>query len=78
MKLVKSLLGDAVKQISIDKGLSSGIPGTPVPYLAIGYLYFDSMSSFEKSTGPASDKLDADVHNFTNVQPIVQISEVQH
>ena len=77
MTLVKTLLGDSVKLISIDKGLASGTPDTPVPYLAIGYLYFDTMSAFQNSMGPASEKLMADIPNFTNIQPVVQISEVQ-
>lgn len=77
MPLAKTLLGDSVKVISIDKGLASGTPDTPVPYLAIGYLYFETMSAFQNSMGPASEKLIADLPNYTNVQPIIQISEVQ-
>lgn len=77
MSLVKTLLGDSVKVISIDKGLASGTPDTPVPYLAIGYLYFDTMSAFQNSMGPATEKLVADLPNFTNIQPVIQISEVQ-
>ena len=77
MPLVKSLLGESVKAIAIDKGLANGVPNTPVPYLAIGYLYFDSISSFQKAlSGPASAKLEADIPNYTNCQPVVQISEV--
>jgi uncharacterized protein (TIGR02118 family) len=77
MSLVKTLLGDSVKVISIDKGLASGTPDTPVPYLAIGYLHFETMSAFQNSMGPASEKLMADLPNFTNIQPVIQISEVQ-
>jgi uncharacterized protein (TIGR02118 family) len=77
MSLAKSLLGNSVKAIAIDKGLASGVPNTPVPYLAIGYLYFDSIASFQKAmNAEVSAKLNADIPNYTNSQPIVQISEV--
>lgn len=77
MTLAKTLMGDSVKIISIDKGLAAGAPDTPVPYLAMGYFYFESMSAFKNAMGPARAKLVADVPNFTNIQPVVQISEVQ-
>ena len=77
MPLVKFLYGENVKILSIDKGLANGIPNAPVPYLAIGYLYFDSMASLQTAMGsPASAKLMADIPNFTNTQPVIQISEV--
>jgi len=76
--LIKTLLGDSVKVMSIDKGLSSNAPDTPVPYLAIGHLYFETMSAFQNSMVPAvTDKLVADIPNYTNIQAIIQISEVQ-
>ena len=76
MPMVASLLGDSLKLISIDKGLASTVPDTPVPYLAAGYLYFETMSAFQNSMGPNSAKLQADIPNYTNIQPVVQISEV--
>jgi len=77
MPMAASLFGDSLKAMSIDKGLASGTPDTPVPYLAIGYFYFDTMSSFKNTMGPNSAKLRADVPNYTNIQPVIQVSEVQ-
>jgi uncharacterized protein (TIGR02118 family) len=77
MTLAKTLMGDSVKIIAIDKGLAAGTPDAPVPYLAMGYFYFENMSAFKNAMGPARAQLVADVPNFTNIQPIVQISEVQ-
>ena len=77
MPLVKSLFGENVKIISIDKGIANGVPNAPLPYIAIGYLYFDSMASLQTAMGsPASAKIMADIPNFTNTQPVIQISEV--
>lgn len=76
MPMAASLFGDSLKAMSIDKGIANGIPDVPVQYLAIGYFYFDSMSTFENSMGSNSEKLKADVPNYTNIQPMIQISEV--
>jgi uncharacterized protein (TIGR02118 family) len=77
MPLAVTLLGDSLKAMSIDKGIASGTPNTPVPYLAIGYFYFETISAFQHSMAPHSEKLIADLKNFTNIQPVIQISEVQ-
>ena len=77
MPMAANLFGDALKAMSIDKGLANGKPDTPVQYLAIGYFYFENMTTFENSMGPNSEKLRADVVNYTNILPEIQISEVQ-
>lgn len=76
--LVKALIGDSVKVISVDKGLPSNSPASPVPYVAIGHMYFENMSALRNSITPAViEKLKADIPNFTNIQAIVQISVVE-
>ncbi len=77
MPMAASLFGDSLKAMSIDKGLASTIPDEPVPYLAIGYFYFETMSACKNAMGPNADKLRADVPNYTNIRPFIQISEVQ-
>jgi uncharacterized protein (TIGR02118 family) len=76
MPMAAGLFGDSLKAMSIDKGLAGAAPGSPAPYLAIGYFYFETMSSFQQSMGPNSAKLRADVPNYTNIQPVIQVSEV--
>ena len=77
MPMAASLFGDSLKAMSIDKGLASGRPNEPIPYLAIGYFYFENMSSFKNTMGPNSEKLRADIPNYTNIKPVIQVSEVQ-
>ena len=77
MPMAASLFGDSLKAMSIDKGLSSGTPNQPVPYLAIGYFYFETLSSLQNTLGPHREKLRADIPNYTNIQPVIQISEVE-
>ncbi len=77
MSMAARLFGDSLKAMAIDKGLASGTPDTPLPYLAIGYFYFETMSSFQNSMKANSATLRADIQNYTNIKPVIQISEVQ-
>jgi uncharacterized protein (TIGR02118 family) len=76
MPMLASLLGDSLKLLEIDKGLSGRTPNDPIPYLAIGHLYFDRLSAWQNSFKPNAEKILKDVPNYTNIQPVVQISEV--
>ena len=76
MPMVASLLGNSLKSLAIDKGMAGRTPDEPIPYLAIGYLYFDKLSDYQNSFGPNAEKITSDIPNYTNIQPIVQVSEV--
>jgi len=74
--MVGGLLGDAIIGATVENGLGGGEPDSPAPFAAMGNLYFDTMESFENSFGPNAETIMADLPNFTNIEPIVQISEV--
>ncbi len=76
MPMLSSLFGDALKKIEIDKGISGRTPNDPIPYLAIGYLYFESLEAYQKAFGPNAAKITGDIPNYTDIRPTVQISEV--
>ncbi|MGI9550516.1 MAG: EthD family reductase [Aurantibacter sp.] len=76
MPMVASSLGDSLKLLAIDKGIAGRTPDEPIPYLAIGYLYFDKLSAYQNSFGPNAEKIVSDIPNYTNIQPVIQISEV--
>lgn len=78
MPMIASLLGDSLKRYEIDKGIAGRTPNDAIPYLAIGYLYFDKLSAYQNSFRPHAEKIRGDVPNYTNIQPILQISEVLH
>jgi uncharacterized protein (TIGR02118 family) len=65
-----------LKIYSIDKGIAGGTPDAPVPFLAIGYLYFDKLSDYEKALALHVKEIRADFPNYTNTTPLIQISEV--
>ena len=76
MPMVADVLGDSLKLLAIDKGIAGRTPDEPVPYLAIGYLYFDTLSAYQNSFGPNAEKIVSDIPNYTNIEPVVLISEV--
>ena len=76
MPMIASLFGDSLKLYAIDKGIAGRTPDEPIPYLAIGYLYFDKLSAYQNSFGPNAEKIIGDIPNYTNIQPVVQISKV--
>ena len=76
LPFVSKLLGDALKGAAVEKGLSGGAPNSPAPFVSMGIMYFNSLEDFQKAFGPNSEKIMADLPNFTNIEPIIQISEV--
>ncbi|HXY24745.1 MAG TPA: EthD family reductase [Candidatus Acidoferrum sp.] len=77
MPMVRELLGAALKGIAVDQGVAGGMPGAPAPYLAMGHLLFDSVEAFQAAFGPHAQTLMSDIPNYTNTQPVIQISEVK-
>ena len=74
--MVQELLGDAMKGYAIDKGIAGRNAEDEMPYLAIGYLYFDKLSDYQEAFGPQAEKIVGDIPNYTNIKPLIQISEV--
>lgn len=77
MPMVQGKLGAALKKIAVEQGLAGGAPGSPPAYVAMGHLYFDSVESFQAAFGPHAAAIMADLPNFTNATPTVQISAVK-
>lgn len=74
--MVGGLLGDAVAAATVESGLGGAVPGSAATYIAMGNLYFESMESFQNAFGPHAAQIMGDVPNYTNSEPIVQISKV--
>lgn len=77
MPMVQEKLGAACKSMAVEQGLAGGAPGAPPTYAAMGHLYFDSVAEFQAAFGPHATTIMADIPNYTNVQPVIQISEVK-
>ncbi len=76
MPMLVSLFGNSPKHLAIDQGIAGRTPDAPIPYLAIGYLYFDTLAEYQEVFGPNAEKIISDIPNYTTIQPVVQISEI--
>ena len=77
MPMVQKKLGDALKGMSIEEGLGGIPPGSPAPYLASGSLLFESVEAFGAVFTAHAESIMADIPNYTNTQPVIQISMVK-
>ena len=76
MPMVANFLGSNLVKYTIEKGLASGIPNQPLPYAAIGTFYVKSLSDYQAAIGPNRDAIRADFANYTEVAPVILVSEV--
>ena len=76
LPMVLAALGDAVKSGSVEKGIAGGAPDAPAVFITMAHLYFETIEDFQKSFGPNAEKIMGDLPNFTDADPVVQISEV--
>jgi len=76
MPLVKARMGGNLKYYTVDKGLAGGTPEAPATYVAMGHLFCDSVEAFQAGFGPHADEILGDIPNYTDITPVIQISEV--
>jgi uncharacterized protein (TIGR02118 family) len=77
MKLVWQKLGPlGLVGCEVDAGIA-GVGGARAPYAAIGYVIFETLDQFQSAFGKVGGELVADVPNYTNIPPVIQISEFE-
>jgi len=76
MPMVASLLKENLEFYEIDKGIAGRTPDDAVPYVAIGYFYVKDVAAYNKTILQNRDVIVDDFINYTNIQPIVQVSEI--
>jgi uncharacterized protein (TIGR02118 family) len=73
--LIKRLYGDGIARLELRRGMTTPL-GTPVPYVAIINIWIGSQKVFDEAAAQHSATLIADVPNFTNTMPLIQIDEI--
>ncbi len=76
MPLVKARMGDACRTYTVDRGLGGGMPGSPPTYVGMCHIYCDSVEAFQAAFNPHSKEILDDIPNYTDLAPVIQISEV--
>jgi uncharacterized protein (TIGR02118 family) len=77
MPMVQQKLGPACKRMAVEEGMGGGAPGTPAIYIAMGHLYFDSADAYQNAFSPQAEAIVGDIPNYTDIRPIIQVSDIK-
>jgi uncharacterized protein (TIGR02118 family) len=73
--LALNRLGNCIAGFTVDVGLSEPLMPAPI-FVAAGHYLCATVADFMSAYMPHAAELQADVANYTNIVPIVQVSEV--
>lgn len=77
MPMMAGFIGKNLFFYEIDKGVSGRSQNEKVPFLAIGYFYIHNVAEYNKVIAEHRDTIVNDIKKYTNIQPIIQISEIR-
>jgi len=77
MPMVAGFLGKNLRFYEIDKGIAGRTANDKAPFVAIGYFYINDIAEYNKAIAQNRDAVISDFKNYTNIQPVVQISEIK-
>jgi len=64
-------------KVSVERGIDIENPKINSSYVAMCHYYFKTLDDFMEVFGPNAEKLQGDIQNYTNIEPIIQINEVE-
>lgn len=76
MPMAAKLLGHAVKSITAEIGISGANPGESPANAAVAGFTCESVDAFMQAFMPVADQLGADIPNYTDIEPVIQISNL--
>lgn len=68
--------GTGYRGVSVERGVVGEIPGSAPPYVAMCHYLFDTAEDFMAAFLPHAAELQGDMPNYTDIETILQISEV--
>jgi uncharacterized protein (TIGR02118 family) len=77
MPMAARLLGAALKGLTVEIGIGGEAPGLPAPYAAIAGFTCESVEAFTAAFLPVAGQLQGDIPNYTDIVPVIQISELR-
>jgi uncharacterized protein (TIGR02118 family) len=75
MPMVADFYGDIVEKWEVSKGMSDPMGG-PAPYIAIGQFWLNDLGPMKAAMKEHGREIMADIPNYTDMQPVIQIEEV--
>jgi uncharacterized protein (TIGR02118 family) len=73
--LILRLYGRGIAKIQLRRGVATQ-DGSPIPYVAVVNIWIGSQKVFDDASAKHAKELIADVPNFTNAHPTIQIDEI--
>lgn len=65
------------KGVSVERGMEAATPRIESSYVAMCHYYFDSLEDFMSAFLPHAEKLQGDIVNYTDIEPVIQINKVE-
>jgi uncharacterized protein (TIGR02118 family) len=76
MPMVKARLGSACTYYTVEKGLTGGSSGSPPAFVAMCSFICGSVEDYLAASQEHRAEIRGDIANYTDITPVVQISEV--
>jgi uncharacterized protein (TIGR02118 family) len=77
MPMVRQKLGSVCKNMAIEHGLEGAAPGSKPAFAAMGHFYVESADAFRSVLSQHGQEIMADIANYTDIAPIIQMSEIK-
>ena len=77
MPLTLGLLGSAIKAVSVEIGVLGGTPDQLPPFTAICGFTCETVQAFTDAFLPNADVLQSDIPKYTDITPVIQVSEIR-
>jgi uncharacterized protein (TIGR02118 family) len=62
--------------VSVERGVSGTQPGSAAAYVAMCHFLFASAEDFVAAFMPHAERLQGDMPNYTDIEPVIQFNEV--
>jgi uncharacterized protein (TIGR02118 family) len=74
--MVKARLGSACAYYTVEKGLAGRAAGSPPAFVAMCAFICDSAEGYLAASQEHSAEIRGDIANYTDIVPVVQLSEI--
>lgn len=77
MSIERLCVHPGFRGVSVERGLGDAVPGADATYVCMCHFLFDRVEDFMAAFTPHASVLQGDLPNYTNIEPVIQFSEVK-
>lgn len=67
---------DGFRGVSVEEGVSGAAPGSAPAFVAMCDYLFESTEAFLSAFLPYAERLQGDMPNYTDIEPLIQVNAV--